>query len=73
MEIAEKNELDVIPVYVIRRYSKVRVQVFFFVFPPVQYDSGLILNDKQAMQPEEIFRVDLNALILSGQQRLVSY
>ena len=73
MEIAQRHDLDIIPVYLIRKYSKVQDQVFFFVFPPIEYDEPLVLNDKQTMKPENIFKVDLNSILLSGQQRLETY
>lgn len=72
-EIAEKHGLDVVPIYLIRKYSRVRDRVFFFMFPPIEYGDSLILNDPSTMKPERVFSVDLNSLLLSGQQNLKSY
>jgi hypothetical protein len=37
--------------------------VWIFIFPEFKYhNNGIVLNDKTAMAPEHIFRVDLNSL-----------
>ena len=71
--MAQEHGVDVIPVYLLRKYSRVQDHVYFFVFSPIAYHNRLILNDRDVMEPERVFSVDLNAFMESGQQKLNSY
>jgi len=71
--IAQEHGIEIIPIYLLRKYSKIQDYVYFFVFSPVEFHNGLILNDQRLMEPERVYSVDLNALMFSGQQKLKPY
>lgn len=70
---AQEHSVEIIPVYLLRKHSKVQDHVYFFVFSPTEYHNGLILNDQSLMEPERVYSVDLNSLMSSGQQKLNPY
>jgi hypothetical protein len=72
-DITQEYGIQIIPVYLLRKYSRVQDHVYFFVFSPIGYHDGLILNDQSLMEPESVYSVDLNALMGSGQQQLRPY
>ena len=71
--IAQEHSIEIIPVYLLRKYSKIQDHVYFFIFSPVKHHKGLILNDQRSMEPKRVYSLDLNSLLLSGQQKLKSY
>jgi len=73
-EIAQKYEVDIVPVYLLRHFSNVDNKVFLFVFPPYEpYNEGLLLNDQKAMTPDSIIKVDLTDIISISQQKLDTF
>jgi len=73
-EIAIKHGVEIIPVYLLRHFTKVDNVVYFFVFPPYeQHKGGLLLNAQNAMVPESVLKFDLSEIIPSMQQKIDSF